>query len=103
MGVQPVYSHSHQMLSSSVIRHLMLYMPSCIIWLWPACIRGSYEGSSPWMQGLPAWNILLLGRKPFAVSVYDCSAIPAVVSAAEAKVLSFSLPCDCDGSLHDAS
>ena len=38
------------------------------------------------MQGLPAWNILLLARKPFAVALHDCSAIPAVLSSANAKV-----------------
>ena len=81
----------------------MPHMPSCIMLLLAACIREAHERLSSWIQGLPAWNILLLGRKPFAVSVYDCSAIPAVVSAAEAKVLSCSLPCGCDGSLHDAS
>lgn len=40
------------------------------------------------VQGLPAWNILLLARKPFAVALHDCSAIPAVLSSANAKVRS---------------
>lgn len=39
-----------------------------------------------WVQGLPAWNILLLARRPFAISVHDCSAVPAVVHSANAKV-----------------
>ena len=38
------------------------------------------------LQGLPAWNILLLARKPFAVALHDCAAVPAVLSSANAKV-----------------
>lgn len=38
------------------------------------------------VQGLPAWNILLVARKPFAVALYDCSAVPAVLSSVNAKV-----------------
>ena len=78
-------------------------MPSCTFLLWPACIRCPCDSPSNWMQGLPAWNILLLGQKPFAISVHDCSAVPAVLSAAEAKVVSLSLARGCNGRLHDAS
>ena len=77
----------------------MLHVLAAALHAWKALVRGF----PPWTQGLPAWNILLLGRKPFAVSVHDCSAVPAVVSAANAKVLSLSLPCGCAGRLHDAS
>ena len=37
-------------------------------------------------QGLPAWNLLLLARRPYAVPLRNCADIPAVLAAAGARV-----------------
>ena len=38
------------------------------------------------LQGLPAWNLLLLTRRPFAVPLANLADVPAVLAGMKAKV-----------------